>query len=65
MILEEKVKAKIDEINGIVYFDTGNNYFKRILKLEISNSLLFDKQILNFCLKALHLSDYVKQKIEG
>ncbi len=51
MILEKKIKAKIDEINQIIFFDP-----------EQSNALFFDKQISNFCLNVLQLADYIKRK---
>jgi hypothetical protein len=51
MILENKINAKIDEVNKFIYFEP-----------EPSNSLIFDKQIQNFSLKVLHLADYIKKK---
>jgi hypothetical protein len=51
MILENKIKAKIDEINKFIYFEP-----------EPTNALIFDKQIHNFCLKVLQLADYIKRK---
>lgn len=49
MIIEGKIKATIDEERNFILFEK-----------EPSLSLNFDKQIQNFCLKALYLSDYIK-----
>lgn len=51
MILDNKINAKIDEINRFIFFEP-----------EPSNSMVFDKQIHNFCLKVLQVSDYIKKK---
>ena len=54
MILENKIKAKIDEKNKYILFDP-----------EPSTSLTFDKQIHNFCLKVLQINEYIKKKQAG
>ncbi len=51
MILENKIKAKIDEINEFILFEP-----------EQTNSLFFDKQINNLCANVLLLADYIKNK---
>jgi hypothetical protein len=51
MIIENKIKAKIDEINKFIFFET-----------EASNSMVFDKQIQNFCLKVLDITEYIRKK---
>jgi hypothetical protein len=51
MILENKFKAKIDELDKFIYFEKENEH-----------SLIFDKQIQNFCSKVILLSDYIKKK---
>ena len=51
MIIENRIKAKIDEINQFIYFEP-----------EQINSLFFDTQINNFCMKVVELSEYIKSK---
>ena len=51
MILEKKINAKIDEANEFIFFISENE-----------QSLNFDKQIQNFCLKVMQLSKYVQSK---
>ena len=50
MIFEKKMSALIDEKNQYIEFYP-----------EPSTSLTFDKQIHNFCLKVLQLSEYIKK----
>ena len=51
MILENKLNAKIDEINEYIYFEPGK-----------TDALYFDKQINNFCTDVLQLAEYIKRK---
>jgi hypothetical protein len=51
MIFENRIKAKIDEINEFIYFEP-----------EQTNALFFDSQINNFCMNVLQLAEYIKTK---
>lgn len=51
MIIDKKINAKIDEINKFIFFVP-----------ESTTSLSFDKQIHNFSLQVVQLSEYIKSK---
>jgi hypothetical protein len=51
MIFENKIKAKIDELNQFIFFGP-----------EKSNALFFDKQINNYCQNILQLAEYINNK---
>ena len=51
MVLDEKLNAKIDEINELVYFEA-----------EASQTLNYDLQIQNFCTQVLHTADYIRKQ---
>jgi len=51
MTIDNKIKAKIDEVDKFIYFFP-----------ESIQNLFFDQQIHNFCSKVAKLSNYIKNK---